>query len=177
LEKGNTARTKAFTAKFIDLAKLQPGGIYRRSDLRKLSESIDRDLAKLVAGQVLERVGRGIYYFPKVSRFGLLPPDQGDLLKAFLQTDDFLLISPNDFNSLGVGCTQLYNHQLVINHKRNGRFVLAGLVFEFCIRAHFPKVATQEFLLEELAANLDNLSENREEVRENLRRLPGSARQ
>jgi hypothetical protein len=70
---------------------LQPGGVYRRSDLEEFSTSIDRDLAELVHAQVLVRVWRGIYECPMRSQFGLLPPDPHKLVKAFLRTATFCL--------------------------------------------------------------------------------------
>jgi hypothetical protein len=64
---------------------LQPGGVYRRSDLEKFSKSIDSDLAKLVDAQVLVRVWRGAYEYPKCSRFGLLPPGPGNRSMSFYE--------------------------------------------------------------------------------------------
>jgi hypothetical protein len=37
----------------------------------------------------------------------------------------FLLTSPNAYNTLGVGTTQLYDKTVVYNHKRHGHFMLA----------------------------------------------------
>jgi hypothetical protein len=152
---------------------LRPGGLYRRADLKKLSKSVDRDLAQLVEAQILVKVRQGVYECPKRSRFGLLPADPDKLVKTFLKNDDFLLASPNDFNALGFGTTQLYNYQIVYNHKRHGRFELGGQVFEFCVKPHYPKKVTQEFLLVELVNNLNQLAEDRDSVRANVKaKLP-----
>lgn len=150
-------------------SNLRPGSLYRRADLKRFSNSVDRELAKLVEEQVLVKVQRGIYECPKRSRYGVLPPDQRKLVKIFLKSDHFLLTSPNEFNALGVGTTQLYNHLVVYNHKRHGRFVLAGQVFEFRIKPNFPKRVTTEFLLVELINDLDSLAEDREAVRSMVR--------
>ena len=116
---------------------------------------------------------RGIYECPKQCRFGLLPPDPAKLIKAFLNSDDFLIISPNDRNSLGFGTTQLYNHQIVYNSKRCGRVELAGLVYEFRTKAGYPKKATVEFLRE-----VFRRSDNHQEARMTTKtpRKPGSAK-
>lgn len=143
---------------------LRPGQVYRRSDLEKWSKSVDRDLARLVKEGTLEKVRRGLYEYPKKSRFGVLPPSPEKLVKAFLNDDHFLLTSPNDYNSLGVGTTQLYNVYYVYNHKRHGRFDLDGQVFEFKAKPRFPKKATAEFLLVDLVNNLNSLAEDQEEV-------------
>jgi hypothetical protein len=148
--------------------RLRPGQVYRRADLEKWSKSVDRDLAKLVENGTLTKVSRGLYEFPKMSRFGVLPPQPEKLVKAFLKDDDFLLTSPNDYNSLGLGTTQLYNVQFVYNHKRHGRFELDGQVFDFKMKARFPKQVTTEFLLVELVNNLKSLAEDHEKL---LRRV------
>jgi len=143
---------------------LRPGQVYRRSDLEKWSKSVDRDLASLVNEGTLEKVRRGLYEYPKKSRFGMLPPSPEKLVKAFLKDDHFLLTSPNDYNSLGMGTTQLYNVYYVYNHKRHGRFDLDGQVFEFKSKPRFPKKATKEFLLVDLVNNLNTLAEDQEDV-------------
>ena len=149
--------------------RLRPGQVYRRADLEKWSKSVDRDLAKLVENGTLAKISRGLYEFPKMSRFGVLPPQPEKLVKAFLKDDDFLLTSPNDYNSLGLGTTQLYNVQFVYNHKRHGRFELEGQVFDFKMKARFPKKATAEFLLVELVNNLKNLAEDHEKLLQRVR--------
>lgn len=108
---------------------LRPGQLYRRMDLEKWSRSVDRDLAQLVNEGVLVKLRQGLYECPKQSRFGLLPATPDKLVRTFLKDGDYLLTSPNDYNSLGLGTTQLYNYQVVYNHKRHGRFELGGAVF------------------------------------------------
>ncbi len=149
---------------------LRPGQIYRRSDLTKWSKSTDRHLAQLVSEGTLVKVRQGLYQCPKRTRFGKLPTDTTKLVKVFLKDDDFLLTSPNDYNALGVGTTQLYNVQVVYNHKRHGRFTLEGKPFEFRMRPRFPKKATKEFLLVDLVNNLDKLAEDRNAVLSKVRK-------
>ncbi len=144
--------------------KLKPGLVYRRSDLEKLSRSVDRDVAGLVNEGALVKVRQGLYQCPQRSRFGVLPANTDKLLTSFLKDDDYLVTSPNDYNALGLGTTQLYNYQVVYNHKRHGRFELGGQLFEFQRKPRFPKKATPEFLLVDLVNNLDQLAEDRDAV-------------
>lgn len=143
---------------------LRPGHLYRRSELEKWSRSVDRELAELVSAEVLVKIRHGLYECPKHSRFGLLPASPDKLVKTFLKDDDYLLTSPNDYNALGFGTTQLYNYQVVYNHKRHGRFELGGQIFEFHMKSRFPKKAFPEFLLVELVNNLDRLAEDRKAI-------------
>ncbi|GFO68585.1 hypothetical protein GMLC_21640 [Geomonas limicola] len=157
------------------LEYLQPGCVFRRSDLIGRLNGIDRVLGRLLAAQLVVRVGRGMYHYPKLSRFGVLPADPEELVRVFLGNADFLLVSPNDFNGLSVGTTQLYNHVLVYNRKRRGRVILDGREFEFLVRSDLPDRVTPLFLLEALLGYLDNLAEDRVAVRsraqERLREL------
>jgi hypothetical protein len=143
---------------------LKEGHVYRREDLTEWSNAIDRHLDKLVEEGVLEKLSQGLYYVPKTSAFGKVPPDEDVLVRGFLKDDRFLLVSPNSYNSLGVGTTQLYNKKVVYNHKRHGRFRLGNREFEFQRKYDFPTKMTQEFLLVDLANNLDELAEDRDEV-------------
>ncbi len=86
------------------------------------------------------------------------------LVASFLKDDRFLLASPNVYNALGVGTTQLYNKTVVYNHKRHGEFMLGGRTFEFRQKPTFPKQLTREFLLVDLVNNLGRLAESEEEV-------------
>jgi hypothetical protein len=148
---------------------LKPGQVYRRSELEKWSRSVDRDVAGLVNKGVLVKVSQGLYQCPQRSRFGILPANTDKLLTSFLKDDDYLVTSPNDYNALGLGTTQLYNFQIVYNHKRHGRFELGGQVFEFHRKPRFPKKATSEFLLVDLVNNLDQLAEDRDAVLSRVR--------
>lgn len=143
---------------------LKQGHVYRREDMREWSNAIDRHLDKLVEEGVLEKLAQGLYYVPKTSAFGKVPPDEDVLIRGFLKDNRFLLVSPNSYNSLGVGTTQLYNRKVVYNHKRHGRFRLGNREFEFQRKYDFPTKITLEFLLVDLVNNLDDLAEDREEV-------------
>ncbi|NBX92669.1 MAG: hypothetical protein EB078_05845 [Proteobacteria bacterium] len=150
--------------------QLKPGRVYRREELLQFSSSVDRVLKSLLEARLLEKAGAGLYYRPKKSIFGLTPPGERELIEAFLKDRDYLLVSPNFYNSLGVRTTQLYNTTVVYNRKRHGHFTLAGKRFEFRMKPRFPKILSEEFLLVDLMNNLNSLSEDRELVAESVRR-------
>lgn len=147
---------------------LKRGKVYRRTELEQWSKSVDRHLEALLEEGTLQKLARGLYYFPKNSAFGKTPPEEEVLVRSFLKDDRFLLTSQNAYNSLGVGTTQLYNKRTVYNHKRHGRFKLGNRTFDFQIKPHFPKKATQEFLLVDLVNNLGSLAEDQNEVLKNI---------
>ncbi|GAA4785989.1 hypothetical protein GCM10023231_12360 [Olivibacter ginsenosidimutans] len=147
--------------------QLKAGKVYRREDLTKYSNAVDRHLAELVNEGTLEKVAQGLYYFPKQSVFGAVPPDDDTLVRSFLKDDNFLLTSPNSYNTLRIGTTQLYNKRVVYNRKRHGEVVLNGRKFYFHKTPYFPKKATPEFLLIDLVNHLDDLAEDRKMVLQN----------
>jgi hypothetical protein len=145
-------------------AHLKKGQVYRREDFLSSSNAVDRHLKALVNAGDLDKLAQGLYYSPKFSAFGRVPPKDEDLVEAFLKDENFLLLSPNSYNSLGLGTTQLYNKTLVYNHKRHGVFKLGNRSFEFRLKPRFPKKVDKEFLLVDLLNNLDSLAENKDEV-------------
>lgn len=157
--------------KRLELLKrhLKPGTVYRRSDLAKWSKSVDRHAHELLQEGVLEKLQNGLYYHPKSSTFGSVPADEQSLVKAFLKEDDFLITSPNAYNALKLGTTQLYNTLVVYNHKRHGKFELGGRKFEFRMKHRFPRKLTEEFLLVDLMNNLKSLAEDKEKLKTKVR--------
>ena len=147
-----TARTKL-------KRHLRPGQVYRRNDLARLTTSVDRHLREL-----LEKVSRGVYMAPRKTRFGKAPASDEKLVETFLGDDRFLMVSPNAYNGLGVGTTQLCNEPVVYNHKRHGRFKLGGRTFDFRMRPSVPRKLTKEVLLVDLLHNAGRLAEERSEV-------------
>ncbi len=139
---------------------LKRGQVYRRADLAKWSKSVDRHVQELMEEGTLKKVSPGVYYYPKQTVFGEAPAEEEVLIKKFLKDDRFLLTSPNAYNTLGVGTTQLYNKRVVYNHKRHGEFKLGNRMFDFRIKPHFPKRLTTEYLLVDLVNNLDTLAED-----------------
>lgn len=150
------------------LQHINQGEVYRRSDLEYYSTAIDRQLAQLIKGGQLVKLNQGLYYAPMQSKFGVVPPDDHLLVERFLKDEDFLLISPNAFNTLGLGLTQLYNTMWVYNHKRNGEFLLNGKTFEFKIKNAFPQKVDREYLLVELLNNLESLAEDKTQIVDKL---------
>jgi hypothetical protein len=148
--------------------RLQPGKFYRRKDLARWSRSLDRHVNILLSESALQRVSPGLYYCPKKSVFGAVPPEENAMVESFLKNNRFLITSPNTYNGLGVGTTQLYNKKTVYNHKRHGEFKLGNRTFEFRRRPHVPQTSTPEFLLVDLVNNLDSLAEDRDEVLKNV---------
>lgn len=152
---------------------LVPGQVYRRADLAPYSANVDRHLAKLVAEGALKKLSQGLYAAPKITDFGEAPPDVESLLRSFLKDDHFVVYGPSQFNSLGLGTTQLYDRLIVFNRKRVGDFTFGERTYSFHRWREAPKRVTTEFLVVELLNRLEELSEDREQVLDRLKdKLP-----
>lgn len=148
---------------------LRPGQVYRREDLAQWSNAVDRHLKQLVQEGSLSKLAGGLYSCPKQTSFGKAPAEDEKLVGTFLRDDRFLLASPNAYNRLGVGTTQLYDKTVVYNHKRHGTFSLGGRTFEFRVKPSLPRTLSKEFLLVDLVNNLDRLAENQDQVLERVK--------
>jgi hypothetical protein len=165
--------TKALSAVAQLSSELKAGKVYRREDLARLSKAVDRHIRELVDGGQVLKLAQGLYYVPKQSKFGPLPPEDDQLVEGFLRDKEFLVFSPSAYNTVGLGTTQLYNRTLVYNHKRHGVFQFGKRQFDFRVKPRFPKELTQEFLYVDLLNNLDELAEDRKAVLEQARlKLP-----
>ena len=149
---------------------LRPGQVYRRADLLPWSNAVDRHLRQLVEEGTLTKLSGGLYYCPRRTSFGAAPADDEKLVEAFLKDHRFLLTSPNAYNALGVGSTQLYNETVVYNHKRHGRFNLGKRTLDFRTKPHFPSKLSEEFLLVDLVDNLDRLAEHKSSMLEGVKK-------
>ncbi|MDR3491127.1 MAG: DUF6088 family protein [Gammaproteobacteria bacterium] len=149
---------------------MRTGHVYRRDMLLPYSKALDRDLDTLVEKGLLRKLAGGLYYKPAKSALGALPPKDDNLVNSFLRDNKFLLYSWNQYNSLGVGLTQLYNRVVVINCKRHGVFKLGNKEFDFRrSNKRFPNKVTPEFLLVDLLNNLNELAEDTSSVKQNIR--------
>ncbi len=144
--------------------RLRAGKVYRREDLAPSSNAIDRHLKQLQDSGRIKKLAQGLYYVPRQSAFGSVPPKDSEVVAAFLRDNEFLLLSPASYNTLGLGATQLYNRTVVYNHKRHGRFTFGNRTFDFRMKPRFPNKLSSEFLLVDLLNNLDELAEERDEL-------------
>ena len=151
---------------------VRAGKVYRREDLVAYSTNVNRELQQLVAQGLLQKLAQGMYYKPKKNVFGEVPPNESDLLAVFLKDKNFLSFNPSVYNSLRLGTTQLYNKNIVYNHKRHGMFKLDQREYDFRLKHNFPKPSqvTTEYLLVDMLNNLSDLAEDEDEVLERAKK-------
>lgn len=146
-----------------------PGRVYRTRELREFSANPSRWAKRLVEQGVLRQPHHGLFYLPRVGRFGPAPPSDEELLRAFLGTDAFLITGPYVWNALGLGTTQLFAVTLVYNGERTGEVELDGRRYWFR-RVRFPKDPPPEWYVVDLLQNERWMAEDTSRLDEHLLR-------
>lgn len=132
--------------------QLTPGRVYRTKELSRWGENPSRLAKRLKRDHVLVELRHGLFYRPRHSRFGVVPPDERELMRAFLEGSPFVFTGPDRWNALGLGSTAVFAHQLVYNTKRSGVFEFGNRKFELR-RVRFPRDPTPEWFAVDLLEN------------------------
>jgi hypothetical protein len=143
--------------------QLEPGRVYRTRDLADWSANAPRLAKRLVQDGSLIRLGHGLFAQPKRSRFGVVPPGDEELLRAFLDGSPFVYTGPERWNALGLGSTATFAVPLVYNTKRTGTFELGGRRF-LLRRVAFPENPPPEWFVVDLLEHAEQAGTSRADV-------------
>lgn len=124
--------------------ELQANLVYRTKQFAQWGKNPSRLVQRLVEEGQLRELAHGLYYAPGKGRFGVVPPRDDELLRAFLETDDYVLTGPPAWTALGLGATAMFARALVYNRKRSGEFELGGRTF-LLRRVAFPANPPREW--------------------------------
>ena len=105
---------------------LRPGRAYRTKDLSAWGANSPRLAKRLVREGRLVELAHGLFAHPRKGRFGVVPPSDEEVMRAFLDGGRFVFTGPDRWNALGLGTTALFATPLVYNTKRSGTFKLGG---------------------------------------------------
>ncbi len=150
--------------------KLEPGRVYRTRDFSPWAKNSPRLAKRLEQEGVLVRLRNGLFFHPRTSRFGAVPPADDEILNRFLDGSPYVVTGTERWNALGLGTTAAFASSLVYNQKRSGRFTLAGKVFDLR-RVSFPEHPPKEWYVVDLFENADRAGASRTD----LARALGSA--
>lgn len=143
--------------------RLKPGRAYRTRDFASCSAHPSRLTRQLVRDGALVRLSRGLFFHPKRSRFGDVPPTDDELMRVFLGGAPFVFTGPERWNTLGLGSTAMHATSLVYNTKRSGTFELGGRRFVLR-RVAFPRRPCPEWFAVDLLAHADEAGASRRDV-------------
>ena len=143
--------------------ELAPGSVYRTRDLEAWSANAPRLAKRLVQEGKLVPLAHGLFAHPKRGRFGMVPPSDEEMLRAFLDGTPFLITGPERWNALGLGATAVFAMPLVYNTKRSGVFDLGGRKF-MLRRVAFPDAPPREWFVVDLLEYADQAGVARTDV-------------
>ncbi len=146
---------------------LPPGSVLRTAALRRWGDNPTRLAQRLQREGALRRLGHGLVYVPKHTRFGEAPPTDEALLDAFLDGTPYVVTGPVRWNALGLGSTAMHVHPLVYNTKRTGTFTFGNRAFDLR-RVAFPREVTAEWFVVDLLRNADSVGLDRADLSRNL---------
>lgn len=118
--------------------------VYHTHELRAFSANPTRWAKRLVDQGVLRQAAHGMYYLPRMSRWGPSSPDTLALLRAFLGDDQFLITGSLIWNALDLGITGMLAVELVYTPHRTGEFRLNGRRYRMR-RVSFPNPTPVEW--------------------------------
>jgi hypothetical protein len=135
---------------------LEPGRVYRTKEFAAWARNPFALATRLVAEGKLRHLGHGLYHLPEQSRFGPLPPDQEELISAFLCRRPFVFSGTCAWNALALGTTQASMVPLVYNENRSGLIVVNGRRYQFK-RTRFPERPSAEWFAVDFLNSLDDI--------------------
>jgi hypothetical protein len=108
--------------------------------------------SECVANGQLVKLAGGLYACPRKSKFGVLPPTDDAVMRAFLDGSPYVFTGPESWNQLGLGSTAMFASRLVYNTKRSGEFKFGNKRFALR-RVRFPRKTTPEWFVVDLLEN------------------------
>ena len=154
---------------------LEPGRVYRTKELARWGANPPRLAQRLVQEGELVQLAHGLYAHPRKGRFGMVPPADKEVLRAFLENTPFVFTGPERWNTLGLGTTALFALPLVYNEKRSGEFELGGRRYRLR-RVAFPKNPPPEWFAVDLFENTGQAGASGDELARNLARALAAGR-
>lgn len=130
------------------------GRVYRTRDLAAWSANAPRLAKRLVREDRLVPLAHGLFTHPRKGRYGDVPPEDEEVMRAFLDGGKFVFTGPERWKALGLGSTAMYAAPLVYNTKRSGTFELGGRRFVLR-RVAFPPRPVPEWFVVDLFENAD----------------------
>lgn len=136
----------------MTIPSMEVNRVYRTRELRAFSANPTRWAKGMVEKGVLRQAAHGLYWLPRMTRWGGSYPRTEELLRAFLGDDLFLITGSDYWNSLDLGTTGLMMITLVYTPHRTGEFRLAGQRY-WMRRVSFPRPTPIEWFIVDVFRN------------------------
>ena len=155
-----------------------PGNVIFRTDYPQYnSEFVGNVLAKLVGEGLILKLGQGIYYRPKMSRFGAIKPSVTQIAESIAKRDNtkILPVGETALNELGLSTQVPMSSFLAVSSGRTIKLGNQTIVFKRGVPRNFAYQTTlMAYLVQALKAlGKDNVGETElAQIRKLIRQEP-----
>jgi hypothetical protein len=156
----------------------EEGAVLTTHNLRTRYSNPARKAASLVREGALAKVQGGLYFVPRRTRWGPMPPRAEALLSKWLdgeQGQAWVFTGSAAWNALELGTTAVQAERYVYNHKRSGHFDLAGHQLQLR-RVPFPADPPLEWFVVDLLNHYREAAADLVELGRKLARALASGR-
>lgn len=161
------------------IEEIPPGNVIFRTDFPQYNaEFVGNVLAKLVEENLILKLGQGIYYRPKMSRFGAVKPSVTQIAESIAKRDNtkILPVGETALNELGLSTQVPMNYSfLAVSSGRTIKLGNQTIVFKRGVSRNFAYQTTlMAYLVQALKAlGKDNVGETElTQIRKLIRQEP-----
>jgi len=161
------------------IEEIPPGNVIFRTDFPQYNaEFVGNVLAKLVEENLILKLGQGIYYRPKMSRFGAVKPSVTQIAESIAKRDNtkILPVGETALNELGLSTQVPMNYSfLAVSSGRTIKLGNQTIVFKRSVPRNFAYQTTlMAYLVQALKAlGKDNVGETElTQIRKLIRQEP-----
>lgn len=121
-------------------------------------ESFYQTLGRLCKSGELSRIAKGTYYRPKISKYGIVPPSEKEIISAFTESNSGTVIGYTLYNNLKL-TTQLPKKVEVLSSRMDQQTKnISNVLLQFCDLVYTPNVENMIHMLEVLQ-NFDRIQD------------------
>ena len=125
--------------------------LYKEKLKNQVSEdSFYQTLGRLRKSGKLSRIAKGTYYRPKISKYGIVPPSEKEIISAFTESNSGTVIGYTLYNNLKL-TTQLPQKIEVLSSRMDQQTRnISNVLLQFCDLVYTPNIESMIHMLEVL---------------------------
>lgn len=121
----------------------------------QLSEAVSEDayyqtLGRMCRAGTLCRIAKGTYYRPKMSKYGIVPPTQKEIVAAFTEPDKGTVVGYSLYNSLKLTTQVAKTVEVFSSQIEQQKKNISNVLLQFCNLVYTPEVKGMIHMLEVL---------------------------
>lgn len=113
-------------------------------------EAYYQTLGRMCKVGSLCRIARGTYYRPKVSKYGIVPPSQKEIIAAFTEPDKGTVVGYSLYNSLKLTTQVGKTVEVLSSRMEQQTKTISNVFLQFCDLVYTPEVKRTLHVLEVL---------------------------